>query len=100
MEASAGDGAGTGDAGVDLRAAAVTLDGASTMRLRVASYNVHKCQGFDRRVLPERIVAVIREFAADVICLQEVVHAPGGIGHWNQAEEIARGFPGWAWCFG
>lgn len=70
------------------------------MRLRVASYNVHKCQGFDRRVLPERIVGVVREIAADVVCLQEVVHAPGGLGHWNQAEEIARGFPGWAWCFG
>lgn len=41
--------------------------------LRVATYNVHKCQGLDRRVRPARIAAVLRELEADVIALQEVV---------------------------
>jgi endonuclease/exonuclease/phosphatase family metal-dependent hydrolase len=42
-------------------------------RLRVATYNVHKCRGMDWRVNPARIVKVIREIDADVIALQEVV---------------------------
>ena len=74
--------------------------GDETVRLRVATYNIHKCQGFDRKILPERIVAVIREMNADVVCLQEVVNAPGGLAHWNQAEEISHALPGWAWRFG
>ena len=42
-------------------------------RLRVATYNVHKCRGMDWRVNPARIVKVIREIDADIIALQEVV---------------------------
>ena len=42
-------------------------------RLRVATYNVHKCVGLDRRERPARIAAVLREIDADVIALQEVV---------------------------
>jgi endonuclease/exonuclease/phosphatase family metal-dependent hydrolase len=38
----------------------------------VASYNIHKCVGLDRRFNPERIMAVISEIGADVIALQEV----------------------------
>ncbi|WP_375289838.1 endonuclease/exonuclease/phosphatase family protein [Qipengyuania sp.] len=41
------------------------------MQLRFASYNIHKAVGIDRRRDPERIVAVLREFDADVIALQE-----------------------------
>lgn len=40
---------------------------------RVVTYNVHKCQGLDRRVRPARIAAVLRETDADVIAMQEVV---------------------------
>lgn len=40
--------------------------------LRVASYNVHKCVGRDRRFDPGRTLAVIREIDADVVALQEV----------------------------
>jgi endonuclease/exonuclease/phosphatase family metal-dependent hydrolase len=43
-------------------------------RLRVATYNVHKCVGLDRRERPARIAAVLREVDADVIALQEVVN--------------------------
>ncbi|MGT2468704.1 endonuclease/exonuclease/phosphatase family protein [Mesorhizobium atlanticum] len=37
----------------------------------VASYNVHKCIGTDRRFDPERTARVIREISPDVIALQE-----------------------------
>lgn len=40
-------------------------------QLRVASYNVHKCVGIDRRFDPARTAAVIAELDADVIALQE-----------------------------
>jgi endonuclease/exonuclease/phosphatase family metal-dependent hydrolase len=68
--------------------------------LRVATYNIHKSRGFDRRTSPERIVAVLREFEADLLCLQEVVHAPDGPRIFDQAGEIARAFPEYAWRFG
>jgi len=41
------------------------------MRITVASYNIHKGVGLDRRRDPERIVAILREVDADVIALQE-----------------------------
>lgn len=37
----------------------------------VASYNIHKCVGTDRRFDPGRICAVIAEIGADVLALQE-----------------------------
>ncbi|MGF1612226.1 MAG: endonuclease/exonuclease/phosphatase family protein [Kiloniellales bacterium] len=40
--------------------------------LRVASYNIHRAVGSDRRRDTHRIAAVIRELDADVIGLQEV----------------------------
>jgi endonuclease/exonuclease/phosphatase family metal-dependent hydrolase len=43
-------------------------DAAETL---VASYNVHKCVGVDRKFDPERIARVIREIGPDVIALQE-----------------------------
>ena len=56
------------------------------MELRIATYNIHRCRGMDRRVVPGRIVDVLREIDADVIALQEVIGAgPAGAG---QAEEI------------
>lgn len=44
----------------------------STARLRLASWNVHSCRGTDRRVDPERTLAVIDHMDADLIALQEV----------------------------
>jgi endonuclease/exonuclease/phosphatase family metal-dependent hydrolase len=40
--------------------------------MRLASYNVHRAIGRDRRADPERILGVIREMDADVVALQEV----------------------------
>ena len=54
--------------------------------LRVATYNIHRCRGMDRRTMPQRIADVLRELDADVVALQEVIGAgPSGEG---QAEEI------------
>jgi endonuclease/exonuclease/phosphatase family metal-dependent hydrolase len=51
--------------------------------VRVATYNVHRCRGLDRRVRPQRIIDVLSAIGADVVALQEVVGAGPG-----QAEEI------------
>lgn len=46
------------------------------MRLRVATYNVHRCVGRDGRYDPARIVRVLRALDADVIALQELEWNP------------------------
>ena len=62
--------------------------------VRIATYNVHRCRGMDRRVVPARIVEVLRDIDADVIALQEVIGAgPAAAGH---AEEIGAGL-GMGW---
>ncbi|MDQ1080517.1 endonuclease/exonuclease/phosphatase family protein [Pseudoroseomonas cervicalis] len=44
---------------------------ASTAPITVASYNVHKCVGLDRRFDPSRIARVIAEMAPDLVAVQE-----------------------------
>jgi endonuclease/exonuclease/phosphatase family metal-dependent hydrolase len=62
--------------------------------VRIATYNIHRCRGMDRRVVPSRIIEVLRAIDADVIALQEVIGAgPVGAG---QAEEIGAGL-GMGW---
>ncbi len=58
--------------------------------LRVVTYNVHKCQGLDRRVRPARIASVLRELDADVIALQEVVSVEDREHEQHQARFIAE----------
>ena len=41
------------------------------MKVKVASYNMRKAIGTDRRRNPERILQVLREIDADIIALQE-----------------------------
>ncbi|HET8675340.1 MAG TPA: endonuclease/exonuclease/phosphatase family protein, partial [Blastocatellia bacterium] len=41
-------------------------------RIKLVTYNIHRCRGMDRRVRPDRIVEVLREVDADVVALQEV----------------------------
>jgi endonuclease/exonuclease/phosphatase family metal-dependent hydrolase len=65
-----------------------------TVDVRIATYNIHRCRGMDRRVMPSRIIEVLREVDADIIALQEVIGAgPAGAG---QAEEIGAGL-GMGW---
>ena len=54
--------------------------------LRVATYNIHRSRGLDRRTRPDRIISVLSSIAPDIAALQEVI-GPGahGPGH---AEEI------------
>ena len=71
-----------------------------TVRLRVVTYNIHKCRGLDRRVDPDRIAAILSGFDADVIALQEILDTSGGKPEWDQARRIQRKFPSYQRCFG
>ena len=44
----------------------------SNGRFSVASYNIHRCIGIDKRYDPERIIRVMQELQVDIIGLQEV----------------------------
>jgi endonuclease/exonuclease/phosphatase family metal-dependent hydrolase len=46
-------------------------------RLRVATYNIHRCIGVDGRCEPGRIASVLAELDCDAIGLQEVDNTPG-----------------------
>ena len=67
---------------------------ASEIDVRIATYNIHRCRGMDRRVDPARIIEVLRDIDADVIALQEVIGA--GLTGSGQAEEIGAGL-GMGW---
>jgi endonuclease/exonuclease/phosphatase family metal-dependent hydrolase len=68
-------------------------------RLRVVTYNIHKCRGLDRRISPARIISILQELDADILCLQEVVNVPGT--HlYDQAGEIERALPDYIHRFG
>ena len=77
-----------------------------TDRLRVATYNIHKARGLDRRTSPARIIAILKELDADILCLQEIVNAPGthlstrGSSVFDQAGEITRALPEYIHRFG
>src|SRR3954467_11126367 len=58
-------------------------------RLRVATYNIHKCKGLDGRTRPERIARVLAELRADVIALQEIQRQPDGEPEADQAKYLA-----------
>ncbi len=59
-------------------------------RLRIVTYNVHRCRGLDRRVRPTRILEVLREIDADIIALQEVVSIEDTSPEQNQAQFMAK----------
>ncbi|MEI4470415.1 endonuclease/exonuclease/phosphatase family protein [Frigidibacter sp. MR17.24] len=42
------------------------------MQIRLASYNIRKCLGMDRRRLPARTLDVVNALSADIVALQEV----------------------------
>ena len=70
------------------------------MRIRVATYNVHKCRGLDRRTDPERIAAVIRELDADIIAIQEILDVHNGQPEHDQARRIEGVLNDYRSCFG
>lgn len=71
-----------------------------SIRIRVATYNVHKCRGLDRRTDPERIASVISELDADVVAIQEVLNVVDGPSQDDQARRIHHALHGYNWCFG
>jgi endonuclease/exonuclease/phosphatase family metal-dependent hydrolase len=61
------------------------------MRLRVLSYNIHKCiGGVDRRYEPSRIAEVIRNLEPDVLLLQEVDHNVPRSNHDRQVDLLGE----------
>src|SRR5579872_1712255 len=68
--------------------------------IRIVTYNVHKCRGLDRRVLPERIAEVLRQLDADVIALQEVIGGATPAEPCGQAHLIANALEGYSCYFG
>jgi len=69
-------------------------------RIRVASYNVHKCRGLDGRTSPERIASVIAELNADVIAIQEILDVHNGNPQYDQARRIHQQFRDFELRFG
>jgi endonuclease/exonuclease/phosphatase family metal-dependent hydrolase len=67
---------------------------------RVATYNVHKCRGLDRRVRPARIAEVLRELDADIIALQEVISVEAGTPEDDQARYITSQLENYTCHFG
>ena len=59
-------------------------------KLRIASYNIHKCRGVDRRVRPERIGDVLDELDSDIVALQEVMGQRDGREE-DHARQVAEG---------
>ncbi len=59
-------------------------------RLRIMTYNVHRCTGMDGKLSPERIARVIAAEAPDVVALQELDVGRARSGGVDQAHEIAR----------
>ncbi len=72
----------------------------ASVRFRIASYNTHKCRGIHGTISPERVIRVIEELDADILCLQEIVDAHGGTGKFDQARRIADALPDLNVAFG
>ncbi len=68
--------------------------------IRIVTYNVHKCRGLDRHVLPERIAATLCQLDADVIALQEVIGGDTNTARCGQAALIANALGGYSCYFG
>ena len=71
-----------------------------SFRIRVASYNVHKCKGLDQHTNPERIAKVIGELNADVVAIQEILDVRQGRPEFDQARCIIAELGIYRECFG
>jgi endonuclease/exonuclease/phosphatase family metal-dependent hydrolase len=68
--------------------------------IRVATYNVHKCRGLDRRTNPARIAAVIEELEADVVAIQEILDVHDDKPEFDQARQLTAALKQYNHCFG
>ena len=58
-------------------------------RLRIITYNIHRCIGGDRKISPERISDVISVYQPDIVALQEVDFGQSRPALYDQAAIIA-----------
>jgi len=61
--------------------------------IKVASYNIRKAIGTDRQRRPERVLSVLNELGADIVCLQEADRRLGARQSALPFEAIARETP-------
>lgn len=61
------------------------------MRLRLATYNIHRAIGVDRRFRPDRIVEILADHDPDLVLLQEVDEGAPRSREVNLARELAAG---------
>lgn len=68
------------------------------MKIRLATYNIHRAIGVDRRFRPDRIAAILAAHDADVVLLQEVDEGVPRSRELNLARELAEdlGYPYYA----
>jgi endonuclease/exonuclease/phosphatase family metal-dependent hydrolase len=71
-----------------------------SLKVRVATYNVHKCRGLDQRTRPERIAHVISRLNADIIAVQEILDVQNGRPEFDQVRRIQSLLPEYEICFG
>jgi len=69
-------------------------------RIRIATYNIHKCRGLDRQTSPSRIAKIIRLLDADIVALQEVLDVHRGKPEYDQARTLADELSDYRWTFG
>ncbi len=68
------------------------------MRLRLATYNIHRAIGVDRRFRPDRIAGILADHDPDIVLLQEVDEGVPRSRELHLAENLAErlGYPYWA----
>jgi endonuclease/exonuclease/phosphatase family metal-dependent hydrolase len=68
------------------------------MRLRIATYNIHRAIGVDRRFRPDRIAEILEDHSPDIALLQEVDEGVPRSRELHMAEDLAQrlGYPYWA----
>jgi endonuclease/exonuclease/phosphatase family metal-dependent hydrolase len=59
------------------------------MRLRVVTWNVHRCIGSDRKYSPERVGDILASLKPDIVALQEIDSSLLAEGEINQLEAIS-----------
>ena len=66
--------------------------------IKIASYNIHRAIGIDRKFAPERIISILKSLDADVVLLQEVDEGVPRSNELNLAKVLAEscGYPHYA----
>ncbi len=88
-DSSGGPGKTSSDGATDNEGVQLVDEARPAARLRVMTYNAHRCVGMDGRCRPNRVAQVIAECGADVIALQEIDENRARTGLQNQTQLIA-----------